>query len=43
MNIANALEAELFHAERERIAKAPTDSPAAYALYLRGFSTSPVN
>ena len=40
MNIANALEAELLPAERERIARAPTDSPAAYALYLSAVEAS---
>jgi len=35
MNIANALEAEFSLAEQESIEAIPTDSPAAYALYLR--------
>jgi TolB-like protein/Tfp pilus assembly protein PilF len=35
MNIANALEAEFSPAEQERIEQVPTDSPAAYVLYLR--------
>lgn len=35
MNIANALEAEISLSEQERIAKRPTNSPAAYQLYLR--------
>jgi len=35
MNIANALEAEFSLAEQERIEQIPTDSPAAYALYLK--------
>ncbi len=40
INIANALEAELLPAERERITTAPTDSPAAYALYLSAVEAS---
>jgi len=35
MNIANALEAEFSPAEQARIEQIQTDSPAAYALYLR--------
>jgi len=35
MNIANALEAEFSLSEQESIEKIPTQSPAAYALYLR--------
>ena len=35
MNIANALEAEFSLDEQEQIEKLPTDSPEAYALYLR--------
>jgi len=35
MNVANALEAEFSLAEQQAIEKAPTDSPAAYALYLK--------
>jgi len=38
MNIANALEAEFSIAEQERIEEFPTDSPAAYALYLRAIT-----
>ncbi len=38
MNIANALEAEFSLAEQERIEEVPTDSPAAYALYLRAIT-----
>jgi len=34
-NIANALEAEFSLEEQESIEKVPTDSPAAYGLYLR--------
>ena len=39
MNVANALEAEFSLAEQESIEKIPTDSPAAYAQYLRALST----
>ncbi len=35
MNIANALEAEFSLDEQEQIEKLPTDSPQAYALYLK--------
>ncbi|MEE8094485.1 MAG: hypothetical protein V3T47_09645, partial [Gammaproteobacteria bacterium] len=35
MNIANAVGAEFSLAEQESIESVPTDSPAAYALYLR--------
>ncbi len=35
MNVANALEAEFSVTEQESIEKVPTDSPDAYALYLR--------
>ena len=38
MNIANALEVEFSPAEQARIAQIPTDSPAAYALYLQARS-----
>ena len=38
MNIANALETEFSIAEQERIEEIPTDSPAAYALYLRAIT-----
>ncbi|MGI9257320.1 MAG: hypothetical protein ACR2QQ_00660 [Gammaproteobacteria bacterium] len=38
MNVANALEAEFSLAERESIEAVPTDSPEAYALYLRAVS-----
>ncbi|MBA4159633.1 MAG: tetratricopeptide repeat protein [Gemmatimonadetes bacterium] len=36
LRIVRALEAELTPAERERIARRPTDSPEAHALYLKG-------
>jgi TolB-like protein/Tfp pilus assembly protein PilF len=36
VNIANALEAEFSLEERQSIERAPTDSPEAYALYLKG-------
>jgi adenylate cyclase len=36
--IAAALEAELSLAERQSVEKLPTDSPEAYALYLRGLA-----
>jgi TolB-like protein/Tfp pilus assembly protein PilF len=39
-NIANALEAEFSLSEQESIEKIPTQSPAAYALYLRAFSSN---
>ena len=46
MNVANALEAEFSLTEQESIEAVPTDSPAAYALYLRavslGFGTGEV-
>ena len=46
MNIANALEAEFSLNEQESIEAVPTESPAAYALYLRavsvGFGTNVV-
>jgi len=35
MNIANALEAEFSGAEQARLERRPTQSPAAYSLYLR--------
>ena len=35
MNVANSLEAEFSLAEQESIEAVPTDSPQAYALYLR--------
>ena len=35
MNVANALEAEFSLEEQEAIEKIPTNSPAAYALYLQ--------
>ena len=35
MNVANALEAEFSLAEQASIEQIPTDSPAAYALYLK--------
>jgi len=38
MNIANALEAEFSLIEQERIEQIPTDSAAAYQLYLRARS-----
>ena len=38
MNIANALEAEFSLAEQEALEKQPTESPEAYALYLRAIS-----
>jgi tetratricopeptide (TPR) repeat protein len=37
-NIANALEAEFSLAEQELIEQVPTESPAAYALYLSAIS-----
>jgi len=40
MNVANALEAEFSLAEQESIEKIPTNSLAAYALYLRALGTS---
>ncbi len=40
MNIANALEAEISLSEQERIVKRPTNSPAAYQLYLRARTTA---
>ncbi len=40
INIANALEAEISLSEQERIAKRPTNSPAAYQLYLRARITA---
>ena len=36
MNIANALEAEFSLEEQESMERPPTDSPDAYALYLKG-------
>ena len=36
LRIATALEAELSAAERDRIARRPTSSPSAHALYLKG-------
>jgi tetratricopeptide (TPR) repeat protein len=39
MNVANALEAEFSLEEQASIEKIPTDSPAAYALYLRAVAT----
>jgi len=41
MNVANALQAEFSLAEQERIESKPTDSPAAYALYLQGLNAFP--
>ncbi len=38
MNVANALEAEFSLEEQQRIEEIPTDSPEAYALYLRATS-----
>lgn len=35
ISVANALEAELSDQEQQRVARPPTDSPAAYALVLR--------
>jgi len=40
MNVANAVGAKFSLAEQESIEKIPTDSLAAYALYLRALSTS---
>ncbi len=40
MNVANAIGAEFSLAEQESIEKIPTDSPEAYALYLRANSIS---
>ena len=40
MNIANALEAEFSLEEQESIERIPTQSPAAYALYLQGLSAA---
>jgi len=40
MNIANALEAEFSDVDRESIAQIPTNSPVAYALYLRSLQQS---
>jgi len=40
MNVANSLEAEFSLAEQESIEVVPTDSPAAYALYLRSRATA---
>jgi len=41
MNVANALEAEFSVTEQESIEKVPTDSPEAYALYLRAVAAGP--
>jgi len=38
MNVANALQAEFSLEEQQRIEEIPTDSPEAYALYLRATS-----
>jgi tetratricopeptide (TPR) repeat protein len=38
MNVANALEAEFSLTEQESIEAVPTDSPEAYAVYLRAVS-----
>jgi adenylate cyclase len=38
MNVANALRAEFSIAEQQSIEAVPTNSPAAYALYLRAIS-----
>lgn len=38
MNVANTLDAELSTRERERLEKPPTNSPEAYAAYLRAFA-----
>ena len=43
MNIANALEAEFSLEEQSSIEKVPTDSPVAYALYLRGWNAPSVD
>jgi len=40
MNVANALQATFSPAEQESIEQVPTDSPEAYALYLRALSES---
>jgi TolB-like protein/Flp pilus assembly protein TadD len=39
MNVANSLQAEFSISEQERIEEQPTDSPAAYALYLKALSS----
>jgi TolB-like protein/Flp pilus assembly protein TadD len=36
INVANALEAELSREEQDTLEKPPTDSPEAYALYMKG-------
>ncbi len=41
MNVANALAAEFSIEEQQSIERAPTDSPAAYALYLRARALVP--
>jgi len=41
MNIANAVGAEFSFEEQASIEKIPTDSPAAYALYLKAVSEAP--
>ncbi|NIO39343.1 MAG: CadC-family transcriptional regulator, partial [Burkholderiales bacterium] len=38
MNIANSLQAEFSIAEQESIGRAPTNSPQAYAAYLRALA-----
>ena len=43
MNVANALEAEFSLEEQQSIEERPTDSPAAYALYLRAISAATSN
>jgi len=43
MNIANALEAEFSLEEQASLENIPTDSPEAYALYLRFVSSRPGN
>jgi len=43
MNVANALEAEFSLEEQASIEKIPTDSPAAYALYLQQLDLRGIN
>lgn len=43
MNVANALEAEFSPQEQARIEQVPTDSPEAYALFLRAFEANDWN
>jgi len=40
MNVANSLRAEFSPAEQARIEQIPTESPEAYALYLRGITAA---